>query len=170
MIKAGHSRPRIFYGWWLVLVCLLVQGIVTGVSLYSYSVFAGEVETAFSSSRAMVMLAMTGQSIMIALASPVLGNILDRASIKWTIMVTALIMGLGFLAISLAQSVWGFVAGSLAPLAAGWLFDATGSYHALFTALILLIVPALLCIPLIKRREPRTQSTFIDSGAAENEV
>lgn len=61
-------------------------------------------------------------------------------------------------------------AGSLAPLAAGWLFDATGSYHALFIALILLIVPALLCIPLIKRREPRTQSTYIDSGAAESEV
>ena len=57
MSESGQARPRIFYGWWMVVVCLIVQGIVTGVSLYSYSIFAGEVETDFSISRAMVMLA-----------------------------------------------------------------------------------------------------------------
>ncbi|GAB3311887.1 MFS transporter [Haliea atlantica] len=105
----SNSSTRIFYGWWLVLVCLLIQGSVTGVSIYSYSIFAGEVESAFSASRAVVMLGMTGQSIMIALASPVLGHFLDRTPVKWIIIVTAQIMGLGFLMISLIPSVWGFV-------------------------------------------------------------
>jgi len=110
-MEAGQHSAGIYYGWWLVLVCLLIQGIATGVSIYSYSIFAGEIESAFSASRALVMLGMTGQSVMIALASPILGTILDRASIKWTVIVTALVMGLGFCALSIASSIWGFVAG-----------------------------------------------------------
>lgn len=105
--ESARSFPNFL---WLVLVCLLIQGIATGVSIYAYSIFAGEIERAFSASRTLVMLGMTGQSIMIALASPVLGNILDRVSIKWTIIVSALIMGLGFCAISIVPSIWGFIA------------------------------------------------------------
>lgn len=111
MSEIAHANQRMFYGWWLVLVCLLIQGIATGVSIYSYSIFAGEIEQAFSANRTEVMLAMTGQSVMIALASPIIGNFLDRSSVKWIIIITAQIMGLGFWVISFAPSVWGFVAG-----------------------------------------------------------
>lgn len=103
--------PSIFHGWWLVLICLVIQGIVTGVTIYSYSLYAGEVEQAFDASRAVVMLGMTGQSIMIGLLAPWLGGLLDRVSIKGTITVTALTMGAGFLSVSFASSAWGFVAG-----------------------------------------------------------
>lgn len=118
-MKTEHSSSRIFYGWWLVLVCLVIQGISTGVSIYSYSIFAGEVEAAFSSSRTLVMLGMTGQSVMIALASPIVGTILDRVSIKWTIISAALIMGLGFCVISIAPSIWGFISSYVLLVALG---------------------------------------------------
>ena len=101
----------IFYGWWLVLACLLIQGIVTGVTIYSYSLYAGEIEQAFQASRAVVMLGMTGQSIMIGLLAPWLGALLDRVSIRGTMTLTAVIMGAGFFAISFSPTVWGFVAG-----------------------------------------------------------
>ncbi|MAC35793.1 MAG: hypothetical protein CME38_19650 [Haliea sp.] len=107
----NSPSKSIFYGWWLVLVCLLIQGIATGASIYSYSLFAGEVEAEFSANRALVMLAMTGQSIMIAVSSPILGLFLDRSSVKWVVIITAQIMGAGFWLISLTPSVWGFVAG-----------------------------------------------------------
>lgn len=42
--------------------------------------------------------------------------------------------------------------GSIAPVVSGWLYDATGSYHALFLALVGLLLPALLCVPLIRKR------------------
>lgn len=103
--------PTIFHGWWLVLVCLVIQGIVTGVTIYSYSLYAGEVEQAFQASRAVVMLGMTGQSIMIGLLAPWLGGLLDRVSIRGTITLTALVMATGFVSISFTPTVWGFVAG-----------------------------------------------------------
>jgi len=110
MRPGSGVRSKVFYGWWLVLVCLLIQAIATGASIYSFSIFAGEIEAEFTASRALVMLAMTGQGIMTAVAAPILGTILDRASIRWTMVVTALVMGLGFWAISLTPSAWGFVA------------------------------------------------------------
>lgn len=114
-----QQSPRIFYGWWLVLVCLLIQGIAVGVTIYTYSIIAGEAERAFSASRAVVMLGMTGQSIMTGLLAPKMGDLLDRVSIKGTIIATALIMGLGFTLISFTPSVWGFVAGYTLLIPAG---------------------------------------------------
>src|SRR5690606_23606661 len=56
-----------FYGWRMTLVCLLVQAIAGGISIYLYSLFASEVERAFEAKRATVMLAATGHAVVSAL-------------------------------------------------------------------------------------------------------
>lgn len=100
----------VFYGWWLVLVCLVIQGLTTSVTIYSYSLYAGEVERTFSANRALVMLGVTGQNIVIGLASPFIGNLMDRISIRRTVICAAWLIGIGFALISLSPSAWAFVA------------------------------------------------------------
>lgn len=100
-----------FYGWHMVLVCLLVQAIAAGASVYLYSLFAGEVEAAFEAKRATVMLAATGHAAMSALLGPKLGQLMDGYRMRYTMVGCAVAMGFGFIAIPLVPSVWSFVLG-----------------------------------------------------------
>ncbi|MDO8862933.1 MFS transporter [Haliea sp. E1-2-M8] len=114
----GRPTP-IFYGWYLVGVCLLVQAIAAGMSIYLYSILAGEVEREFSSGRAAVMLGLTGSSITTGLLAPKMGAWLDRHSIRIIVAGAALALGSGFVAMSFTPNVWGFVASYALLVAAG---------------------------------------------------
>ncbi len=100
-----------FYGWRMTLVCLIVQAIAGGITIYLYSIFAGEVERAFEAKRATVMLAATGHAVVSALVGPKLGALMDCRRLRWTMIACATAMGLGFMLIPLVPSVWGFVVG-----------------------------------------------------------
>jgi len=111
--------PRLFYGWYLVGICLLVQAIAAGMTIYLYSILAGEVEREFSSGRAAVMLGLTGSSITTGLLAPKMGAWLDRYSIRVIVAGSALALGSGFVAMSFTPNVWGFVASYALLVAAG---------------------------------------------------
>lgn len=100
-----------FYGWRMTLVCLAVQAIAGGITIYLYSLFASEVEKAFEAKRATVMLAATGHAVVSALVGPKLGALMDCHRLRWTMIACAVSMGLGFMLIPLVPSVWGFVVG-----------------------------------------------------------
>lgn len=103
-----HSA-RVFYGWWLVLICLLIHGITAGVTIYLYSIVAGEVEQEFSAGRAVVMMGLTGHGIAAGLLAPKVGDLMDRFSIKWIVIGSAFLMSSGFVMMSFSPSVWGVV-------------------------------------------------------------
>ena len=113
------KSTTIFYGWWLVLVCLLVQAVAAGISIYFYSLLAGEVEREFSSGRALVMLGLTGSAITTSLLAPKMGDWLDRHSIRLIVSCSAIVMGTGFFAMSYTPTVWGFIASYAVLVAAG---------------------------------------------------
>lgn len=103
------KTPRVFYGWWLVLTTLFINAISAGAGIYFFSILAGEVQQAFSTSRASVMLALTLTGIMSSLLAPKLGELMDRFSIKWMTIGCAISMGVGFMVLSFSPSVWFFV-------------------------------------------------------------
>lgn len=105
------ATTRLFYGWWLVLACLLIQAIGAGCTMYLFSLFAGEVERSFEVSRATVMIAATGHGFATGLLAPKLGALLDRHSIRSVVIGSAVIMGSAFVLMSVTPSVWGFVGG-----------------------------------------------------------
>jgi len=131
-IKSDGRTTRVFYGWYLVGVCLLVQAIAAGMTIYLYSILAGEVAREFSSGRAVVMLGLTGSSITTGLLAPKMGAWLDRYSIRNTVAISAVSLGSGFIAMSFTPNVWGFVA-SYALLVAG----GTVALSMLFAPLLL---------------------------------
>lgn len=118
----NNSRAKaspIFYGWYLVGICLLVQAVAAGMTIYLYSILAGEVAREFSSGRAAVMLGLTGSSITTGLLAPKMGAWLDRHSIRSIVAGAALALGSGFVAMSFTPNVWGFVASYAVLVAAG---------------------------------------------------
>lgn len=113
------SRPKIYYGWWLVLVCLLIQAVSAGTTIYIFSVFAKEYEIAFEAGRATIMLGLTGMYIAVALVAPKLGKLLDRYSIRRVMIGSGIVMGAGFVIMSFSTSVWHIVGGYTVFISAG---------------------------------------------------
>lgn len=103
------NTQSLFYGWWLVLACLLVQAVGAGCTMYLFSLFAGEVERDFEVSRSVVMMAATGHGFATGLLAPKLGALLDRYSIRSVVIGSAMVMGAGFFLMSFTLNVWGFV-------------------------------------------------------------
>src|SRR5690606_10862063 len=94
---ARMAQETKFYGWRMTVVCLLVQAIAGGTTIYLYSMFAGEVEKAFDAKRATVMLAATGHAVVSALVGPKLGALMDAHRLRWTMIACAAAMGGGFM-------------------------------------------------------------------------
>lgn len=100
------ARKPLFFGWWQVLVALLVQAVATGTIAYSYSVVVVPLAGEFESSRMTLMLGMTTMTLVGGLLSPWLGASIDRFSLKRMMLIAAISLGVGFFALSLINGIW----------------------------------------------------------------
>lgn len=99
----------IFYGWWLVLLSLVLGGIGGGVSIYIISLIASAMEQEFAASRLVIMMAFTGHNLIAGLLAPRISHLMDRLSVRKVLIGAALIAGAGYLMIAISPNIWGFV-------------------------------------------------------------
>lgn len=90
-------------GWRQVGACLVLLA-VTAMITSSYSVIAVPLAKEFHPSRMWLMFAMTVLSGVSALISPCVGKLLDRVSLQKAMALGGVLLALGFVAISFAQS------------------------------------------------------------------
>lgn len=128
------QTPRFYYGWWLILVCLLIQAVGFGTSLYLYSVMIGAIGTEFEGSRAVMMMGVSGMLLLVGLMSPKIGSFLDRYPIKRVLIAGALVMGSGFILMSFSGNIYH-----------------VAFFYALFIALGMTILSPLSCSLLLTR-------------------
>lgn len=101
------SAPRLFYGWWMVLICCLAMAagpiLITG----TFSIFVKPLAEEFGWSRGSISLAFSIVAFMIALFAPVLGVLIDRVGPRKVIMTGAVVFGGGFCSFwFLSASLW----------------------------------------------------------------
>ena len=109
--RAAHSR--VFYGWWLVGAGFLLQGVAAAVVSYSYGLMMTPVAAEFEANRFQMMLGITACTFVSGFISPFLGVAIDRYPLRVLASAGVLMLALGFLALSFAQSIW-HVAGAYA--------------------------------------------------------
>lgn len=90
-------------GWRQVAISFLLLA-ATGMIASTYSVIAVPLGEEFRPSRMVLMLAMTVLSGASAVLSPLLGNIMDRASLRGMMLLGGFLLALGYAALSLAQT------------------------------------------------------------------
>jgi MFS family permease len=95
-----------FYGWWLVLVGLITQGVVNGTVNYAYSVIVLPVGQEFHASRMAMMWAITCCMLVSSLASPWLGSVADRRSMRALMAAGGVWLAIGFCVLSVTSAVW----------------------------------------------------------------
>ena len=102
---APRPKARVFYGWWVVFACVFVLTMTSGTGFYCYSgVFISSFEEVFGWSRAILGGTITIHWIAQGLAGPFVGLLVHRFGLKRIMLVSALITGLGLMALSRTSS------------------------------------------------------------------
>ncbi len=90
----GPQRPRIFYGWVIVLTSGI--GLLLGyapVLVYSFSVFIKSLAQDFHSSRTSISFAFTLANIMQSVGAPLIGRLVDRFGAHKIIVPSTVLFG-----------------------------------------------------------------------------
>jgi len=114
VVMTSSGSPRIFYGWWMVLVTAvaLTAGPILGAS--TFGIFVKPLAETFGWSRSAISLGFSIVAGFASLAAPIVGLLADRFGPRKVILCAALLYGSGFLSfVSLSASIWHFYGLSL---------------------------------------------------------
>jgi len=104
-ITKAHAKPRVFYGYWIIAFGLLCLTMCIGCGSFVYSLFVHPLQAEFDWSRGQIMVGFTIFWVMMGVGSPIAGRILDRQGARRAIALGALVMGLGFVLVSMTRAL-----------------------------------------------------------------
>ncbi len=102
-------RPRIFYGWWIVVVSLIADGMKHGSFNRGFTVLYIPIEDSLGFSRTMMGLAEGLGRMMGGIQGPVMGYCTDRFGPRIMLAFGGLMSGLGFILLGYTGSYWYFL-------------------------------------------------------------
>ncbi|MFC1983685.1 MFS transporter [Chloroflexota bacterium] len=102
------KKPRIFYGYWIVIAAFFCLFLHSGLGFYAFSLFVSPLQAEFGWSRGAIMVAFTVYLVAQGIASPFVGRIVDRYGAGKLIAIGAIISGLSFVLLSQTRSLWYF--------------------------------------------------------------
>jgi MFS family permease len=100
-----RATSRIFYGYWIVAFGLLCLTMCIGCGSFVYSLFVHPLQAEFFWSRGQIMVGFTIFWVMMGIGSPIVGRILDRHGARRAISLGALVMGIGFVLLSMTNTL-----------------------------------------------------------------
>ena len=105
------TASRFFYGYWIVAFAFLCLTICIGCGSFVFSLFVSPLQAELHWSRGEIMVGFTLFWVMMGVASPLFGRVLDRHGARRAIPLGAIVMGLGFLVVSVMDSLLIFYLG-----------------------------------------------------------
>ena len=104
------NDPKIFYGWWIVIVsCIGVTVSPAVIAFYTLGVFMSVLTGEFGWSRAQVSGAITIGTLMIAICTPFAGRLIDRRGVRPILLSTICAFSLVFASqYFLSSNIWYF--------------------------------------------------------------
>ncbi|MEE0880841.1 MAG: MFS transporter, partial [Turicibacter sp.] len=99
---ANKKQNKFFYGWVIVVTCLLIQAIPFGVAANLPPTFTNYVVNGEGFSYASFTLIFTIGTIVSAVCSPFIGKIFTKVNVKLLFIIGSILVGGGFMLYSLA--------------------------------------------------------------------
>lgn len=135
----GPGQRGLFYGWTVAIASLFIIMVLSGIH-YTYGVFFKPLLQEFGWSRAVTSGAFSFYMVLYGLMTPVAGVLTDRYGPRVTVTACGILMGIGFLLMSLVNAAWqlymiygllvgvGYSAGYAPPLSttARWFLEKRG--------------------------------------------
>ncbi len=103
--RTRNEKKGIYFGWIVVAGVFFMVAASCG-SFYSFGVFFVPIMNEFGWARGTISGVFFVSGIVYALSVPLIGMMADRFGFKWVSIVTAAMMGLGFILGSRVQTIW----------------------------------------------------------------
>ena len=102
-----RKKNEVFYGWWVVAACSLVNAFGGGVYFYGFSVFFLPIKEALKISSASTSLIFSLSRAEGALEGPLAGYLIDRFGPRKILTIGAIIVAVGYVLLSQVNSfIW----------------------------------------------------------------
>ena len=96
---------RLFYGWYIVAVCWVVNFVVFGISVNTFTVYVKPIQADLGWSRGEISLAISLAAVAMGLGAPFIGRLIDRIGARLTMATGAAVIGVCTILLSQAQSL-----------------------------------------------------------------
>ena len=103
-----QQEGKLFYGWYLVAVCFVVNFVVFGISINTFTVYVKPIVTEMAWSRAKFSFGLTIAALTMAFLVPFVGWLIDKVGAKIMMTVGASIIGICTLLLTKAQTITEF--------------------------------------------------------------
>jgi MFS family permease len=104
-----EKKPKIYFGWWTVLVTGIISGLGHGFYSYGISIFFKDLAAELSINRATTSLAAGIGRLEGGITSPATGWLSDRYGPKWVIFTGTFLAGIGLILMYFINSVWSYM-------------------------------------------------------------
>jgi sugar phosphate permease len=101
-----RTHRGIFFGWYVVLSCLVTLFLTTGAGFYTFSVFMIRLEDSFQASRTAITAVNSVVALVAGFATPLVGMLLHSWGPRRVIGFGAALTGGAFLLMSAATALW----------------------------------------------------------------
>ncbi|MAI55995.1 MAG: hypothetical protein CMP93_01965 [Gammaproteobacteria bacterium] len=100
-------RPngKIFYGWWIVLACVGIQGLAAVTWMHSYGAYTLHLQEEFGWSMSILSLAFAITRLESGLLGPIQGWLVDKYGPRLIAIIGTLIFSIGFLYFGFVNSI-----------------------------------------------------------------
>lgn len=126
-----RTKSRIFYGWWIVILGSLINGVQGGVLYHSFTVFFLPLKRDFGVDSAAISLLYGAARLEGGFEGPLAGYLIDRFGPRAMIITGTMMAGVGLILLSRVHDFWSFFYIYIFIVSAGY---NVGSYHPITTA------------------------------------
>ena len=118
-------KRNVFYGWWLVVIALLINAFTSSPVFGGVGVWVDSLEQEFGWSRTQLSIAFSVGQLEASVMGPVIGMLVDRIGSRKVVLIGISIIGIGFILLSFVTTIWmfylSFAVLMIGASAGGWL-------------------------------------------------
>jgi OFA family oxalate/formate antiporter-like MFS transporter len=96
---------NLYYGWWIVIACFIINLYVGGVTFFGFTAFFEPILREFNWSYTQISLATSLRGLEMGIFAPIVGFLVDRFGSRKLLLGGAIIIGIGLILLSFTQSL-----------------------------------------------------------------
>jgi len=104
----SKPKPKLFYGWWVLIAAVVLQILVATFTMQSFGSFLAVMKEEFAWSKTNISTAFAIQQLVGGILGPIVGWLLHRFGSSLVIRIGLLILALGVFLLSWVSNLWIF--------------------------------------------------------------